>query len=325
MSLHGLVVRAGDRIVRNAFAEELTRLAAHDERIVLLFQDIDNPLFNRFREQFPRRFYQGRGAEQSLIGVAAGLAMSGFRPVLYNKARLTAAQCYEQLRVDLCYRRAPVLVIGGESGLSCAELGPAHHALDDYAIMRVLPDMTVLAPCDEFELQAALRSALRLSGPAYIRISHDVERKVHDEPPRFSIGHAITLSRGHDICLVAAGTIVATAYVAAEMLRGHGFSVGVVSMPSIKPLDTACLSGIFASYRMVATIEEHSRIGGLGSAVAEWRTEAPDARAHHIIFGADDRFLHESGPQESARRVSGLAAESIVLGCSARLGTCIEI
>jgi transketolase len=310
--------------VRNAFADELTRLAAHDERIVLLCQDIDHQLFDRFQERFPRRFYNCRGAEQNAIGVAAGLAMSGFRPVVYTQARLTTTRCYDQIRVDLCHRHAPVIVIGAGSGLSCAELGAAHHSLEDLAIMRVLPDMAVLAPCDRLELHAALTSALRLNGPAYIRIGHHGEATVHGDPPRFSIGHAITLSRGHDICLVAAGTIVATANTAAEILRGHGFSVGVVSMPSIKPLDTVCLSNIFAGYRMVATIEEHSRIGGLGSAVAEWRTDAADASAQHVIFGADDRFLHDVGSPESARRVSGLAAESIVLGCSARLGTCIE-
>jgi transketolase len=311
--------------MRNAFADQITTLAGHDERIVLLSGDIGNPLFDRFKERFPKRFYNCGAAEQNMIGVAAGLALSGLRPVVYTITPFTTTRCYEQVRVDLCYHRAPVVVVGTGAGLSHAELGPTHHSLEDLAIMRVLPDMTVLAPCDEAELRAGLTCALKLHGPAYIRIGKQGEPRVHVELNNFSIGHAITLARGHDICLVATGTIVATANVAAEILRKRGFSVGVVSMPTIKPLDTGCLSELFAGYRIVATLEEHSRIGGLGSAVAEWRVEAPDGDAQHVIFGADDRFLHEIGSQDYARRVSGLAVESIVLGCSARLGALIEI
>ena len=311
--------------MRNVFADQVTQLAGADDRIVLLSGDIGNKLFDRFKESFPKRFYNCGVAEQNMISVAAGLALSGLRPVVYTITPFTTTRCYEQIRVDLCYHHAPVVVVGTGSGLSYAELGPTHHSLEDLAIMRVLPDMTVLAPCDEAELRACLTSAFKLAGPAYIRIGKKGEPKVHAKPPNFAIGSALPLSRGSDICLVATGTIVPTANAAADILRTRGFSVGVISMPTVKPLDTACLADIFANYRMVATIEEHSRVGGLGSAVAEWCADASSQRAQHVIFGADDRFLHEIGSQDYARRVSGLAVESIVLGCSARLGTLVEI
>ena len=311
--------------MRNAFADQVTQLAADDERVVLLSGDIGNKLFDRFKERYPKRFYNCGVAEQNMIGVAAGLALSGLRPVVYTITPFTTTRCYEQIRVDLCYHRAPVVVVGTGSGLSYAELGPTHHSLEDLAIMRVLPEMTVLAPCDESELRAGLVSALQLDGPAYIRIGKKGEPRVHAELSDFAIGRAVTLSQGTDICLVATGTIVPTANAAADILRKRGFSVGVISMPTIKPLDTQCLARIFDGYRMVATIEEHSRIGGLGSAVAEWCADAPGSRAQHVIFGADDRFLHEIGSQGYARRVSGLAIESIVLGCAARLGALVEI
>ena len=311
--------------MRSVFADQITKLAADDERVVLLFGDIGDKLFYRFKERFPKRFYNCGGAEQNMIGVSAGMALSGLRPVVYTITPFTTIPCYEQIRVDLCYQRAPVVVVGTGAGLSCAELGPTHRSLEDLAIMRVLPEMTVLAPCDELELRAGLAAALKLDGPAYIRIGKGGEPRVHAKLSDFAVGRAVTLSQGTDICLVATGTIVPSASAAAEILRQRGFSVGVISMPTIKPLDTQCLARIFAGYRMVATIEEHSRIGGLGSAVAEWCADAPAARAQHVIFGADDRFLHEIGSQEYARRVSGLAMESIVLGCAARLGALIEV
>lgn len=311
--------------MRNAFADEITKLAGIDERVVLLSGDIGNKLFDRFKERYPTRFYNCGVAEQNMISVAAGLALSGLRPVVYTITPFTTTRCYEQIRVDLCYHRAPVVIVGTGSGLSYAELGPTHHSLEDLSIMRVLPDMTVLAPCDDAELRAGLAGALQLSGPAYVRIGKKGEPRVHETLEGFRIGRAVTLSRGTDVCLIASGTVVATANAAAQALRERGFSAGVVSMPTVKPLDTACLSEAFATCRLVATIEEHSRIGGLGSAVAEWCTEQPQARAQHVIFGTDDRFLHEIGSQEYARRVNGLALESIVLGCSARLGRMLEL
>jgi transketolase len=311
--------------MRNAFADEVTRLAVADERIVLLSGDIGNKLFDGFKQRFPGRFYNCGVAEQNMIGTAAGLALSGLRPVVYTIAPFTTTRCYEQIRVDLCYHRAPVLIVGTGAGLSYAELGPTHHSLEDLAILRVLPEMTVLAPCDEAELRAGLAAALGLNGPAYMRIGKKGEPHVHETVPEFIIGRAISLAEGADICLLAAGTVLPVAIQAAEILRTKGFSVGVISMPTIKPLDVQCLSRVFAQYRLIATVEEHSRIGGLGGAVAEWRTEAPATPARHAIFGADDVFMHVIGTQDYARGVNGLSVQSIVLGCAARLGVPLEI
>jgi transketolase len=311
--------------MRNAFADEITRLAALDERIVLLSGDIGNKLFDGFKERFPSRFYNCGVAEQNMIGTAAGLALSGLRPVVYTIAPFTTTRCYEQIRVDLCYHRAPVVIVGTGAGLSYAELGPTHHSLEDLAILRVLPEMTVLAPCDEAELRAGLGAALRLDGPAYMRIGKKGEPRVHPSAPDFKIGRAMTLAEGEDVCLIATGTVVTVANAAAEILRGKGLSVGVVSMPTVKPLDERCLERVFEQYRLVATIEEHSRIGGLGSAVAEWRTDASGGRARHVMFGADDEFMHVIGSQDYARAVNGIAAQSIALGCAGRLGVLIEV
>ncbi len=179
--------------MRNAFADEITRLGERDETVVLLTGDIGNKLFDSFKDRFPKRFYNCGVAEQNMIGVAAGMALSGLRPVVYTIAPFTTTRCYEQIRVDLCYHGAPVVVVGTGSGLSYAELGPTHHSLEDIAIMRVLPDMTVLAPCDEAELRAGLATALALPGPSYMRIGKKGEPKVHRSLPGLVLGKVIPL------------------------------------------------------------------------------------------------------------------------------------
>jgi transketolase len=156
--------------MRNAFADEITELAAIDKRVVLLSGDIGNKLFDNFKKIDKNRFYNCGVAEANMMGVAAGMALSGLRPIIYTITPFTTTRCFEQIRVDVCYHRAPVIIVGTGSGLSYAELGPTHHSLEDMAILRTLPGMCVLAPCDVFELRAALRVALQQDRPVYILI-----------------------------------------------------------------------------------------------------------------------------------------------------------
>lgn len=305
--------------MRNAFADEVTRLGEQDSRIVLLSGDIGNKLFDRFRAQFPERFLNCGIAEQNMIGVAAGLALSGLRPVVYTIAPFTTTRCYEQIRVDLCYHGAPVLIVGTGSGLSYAELGPTHHSLEDLAIMRVLPEMNVLAPCDDAELRLGMAAALTLPGPCYMRIGKKGEPRVHQQPPEFRMGRVIPLQQGRDLCLIATGTIVPVAQAAAQLLQQRGLSATVVSAPSIKPFDEAFLAEAFTRHRLVATVEEHSRIGGLGGLVSEWRARERHLGAPLLSFGADDIFLHEIGSQDYARSLHGLTPAQIAQRCAAVL------
>lgn len=302
--------------MRNAFADEITRIGERDERIVLLSGDIGNKLFDTFKERYPKRFYNCGVAEQNMIGVAAGMAMSGLRPVVYTIAPFTTTRCYEQIRVDLCYHQAPVVVVGTGAGLSYAELGPTHHSLEDLAIMRVLPGMTVLAPCDEHELRGALATALTVSGPSYMRIGKKGEPKVHAGPLSVATGKVIPLLTGRDVCLVACGTIVPVAIEAARALSAHGISTALVSAPCIKPFDEEFLMQAFGRYRLVVTIEEHSRIGGLGALAAQWRAQHVRDGARLESFGADDFFMHEIGSQDYARGLHGLTAANIAQRCT---------
>jgi transketolase len=296
--------------MRNAFADELTRLARADERVVLLSGDIGNKLFDEFKKVDERRFYNCGVAEANMMGVAAGMALSGLRPVVYTITPFTTTRCFEQIRVDACYHNAPVVIVGTGSGLSYAELGPTHHSLEDVAILRTLPGMRVLAPCDIAELRLALRAALNEDGPVYIRIGKKGEPDIHAAPPPFRIGEAIVVRPGTEVALLVAGTIMPEALRAADQLRERGVSAEVVSFHTVKPLDEAYLARACGRFKVIATVEEHGRIGGLGGAVAEWRASRRDG-AVQVMFGTGDEFMHEVGSQEYARARFGLTAEHI--------------
>jgi len=296
--------------MRNAFADEITKLAREDERVVLLSGDIGNKLFDNFKKVDERRFYNCGVAEANMMGVAAGLALSGLRPVIYTITPFTTTRCFEQIRVDACYHKAPVVIVGTGAGLSYAELGPTHHSLEDMAILRTLPGMRVLAPCDATELRLALRAALLEDGPVYIRIGKKGEPAIHARAPEFRIGQSIVVRPGTDVALIAAGTIMAQVLKAAELLGERGVSAEVVSFHSVKPLDLAYLERACTRFKLIATVEEHGRIGGLGGAVAEFLADRRDAPVQ-LSFGTDDEFMHEVGSQDYARAKFGLTAGNI--------------
>jgi transketolase len=298
--------------MRNAFADEITKLGKEDKRVVLLSGDIGNKLFDGFKEHSEGRFLNCGVAEANMMSVAAGMALSGLRPVVYTITPFTTTRCFEQIRVGVCYHKAPVIIVGTGSGLSYAELGPTHHSLEDLAILRTLPGMTVFAPCDEVELRLGLRAALKQAGPMYMRIGKKGEPVMHKQPPQdFALGKAITLRAGTDVCIVAAGTIMPEVLAAAETLGKAGVSARVESFHSIKPLDTARLDEIFGKCSLVAVVEEHGLVGGLGGAIAEWRAGAERNAARMLVFGTPDEFMHEIGTQEYARKRFGLTAENI--------------
>ena len=295
--------------MRNAFADELTALADRDPRIVLLSGDIGNRLFNDFRDRHPERFYNVGVAEADMIGIAAGLALGGMRPVAYTIASFAIYRAFEQIRVDVCYPNLPVLIVGVGAGLGYAANGPTHHSCEDLAVLRALPNMSLLCPADAWELRSLLGKALELPGPAYMRIGKKGEPLVHSARPEVSIGKAITLREGSDVALLCTGTLLPQALVTAVELGKSGISASVHSVHTVKPLDEGLLSRVFQDARIVATIEEHSRIGGLGGAVAEWRCDHPEGQARLLRFGAPDAIHHHSGEQEHARVLCGLTAE----------------
>lgn len=297
--------------MRNAFADEILQVAREYQTFVLLSGDIGNKLFDSYKDEFSDRFFNCGVAEANMISLASGMALSGMRPVAYTITPFITTRCFEQIRVDLCYHHVPVIIVGVGAGLSYAANGPTHHSCEDIAMLRVLPGMTVLCPADSWELRGAIWEAMKQEGPVYIRIGKKGEPVVYQKRPDFVIGKSIGLKQGNDICFLATGNMVASTLEAADELEKHGVSCRVESFHTIKPLDTALLKEVFDTFPLVTTVEEHSRLGGLGGSIAEWVCDAPSLQARLLRIGTPDAFFHEAGEQEYARERLGLSPHAI--------------
>jgi transketolase len=293
--------------MRNAFADEILKLALADERIVVLSGDIGNRLFDKFKASMPTRFYNCGVAEANMISLAAGLASSGLHPVCYTITPFVTTRCLEQIKLDVCYHNMPVTIVGTGSGLSYAALGSTHHSFEDLAIMRSLPGMNVLAPADAPELRAAMRWAFAQNQPAYLRIGKKGE-PVLTEEAAFTAGRWQCLRSRASVTLLACGTILGEVLAAADLLAKDGIQAAVWNCASVKPLDFDALSHLGSS--PVITIEEHSVLGGFGSAVAEFLSARKNP-PRLIRLGIPDEFLHDCGEQEEARIYCGLDATSL--------------
>lgn len=296
--------------MRNAFADEVFKIAQEDDRLILLSGDIGNKLFDKFKTLGHSRFFNCGVAEANMMGVAAGMALSGLRPFVYTITPFTTARCFEQIRVDVCYHNAPVVIVGTGSGLSYADLGPTHHSLEDMAILRTLPGMRVFAPCDSSELRSLLHAVMKDNSPAYIRIGKKGEPNIHKSPPDINIGEVIVIRPGDDLAILATGNMVPPSLKAAEILLESNISAEVVSFYSVKPLDREYLTNASRRFKMIVTVEEHGLIGGFGSAVAEWWSDT-NSDFMHLRFGTGDEFMHKVGSQDYARNLFGLTSENI--------------
>src|SRR4028118_2411939 len=240
--------------MRNEFAAELSEIAAEDDRVVLLSGDIGNRLFDKYKARFPERFYNCGVAEANMMSVAAGMAMCGLRPITYTITPFTTTRCFEQIRVDVCYHNVPVIIVGVGAGLSYAGNGATHHSCEDIALLRMLPNMTVICAGDAWEVRSAMRACLQQNGPAYIRMGKKGEPLVHQGMPDFEIGKGIVMRRGSDVCLLSTGNLLPNVLQAADELSKQGGSVQVVSFHDRKPLDRELLAQAFSQFWLVATV-----------------------------------------------------------------------
>lgn len=297
--------------MRNAFAKQLEVLAEANEKMVFLTGDLGNRLFNSYRAKFSNRFVNCGVAESNMNSVAAGLAASGLRPVTYSIAPFNTTRSLEQIKVDICFHNLPVMVVGIGAGLSYASLGGSHHACEDIAIMRALPNMSVVCPGDILELESLFSEAINYSGPIYFRLGKKGERIVHQTMPNCKIGQALEIREGKQIALFTTGNTLPLAVDVAEKLKQEGLSVAVISMHTVKPLDAKCLQDASKRFNHWVSIEEHSLIGGLGSALSEWLIDH-DIKLKLQRFGTPDHFLTKVGSQDYVREICHLDEESIV-------------
>lgn len=295
--------------MRTAFVRTLTALAKEDPSLMLLTGDLGFMVLEGFRDALPKQYLNAGVAEQNMIGVATGLALSGKRVFVYSIIPFVTFRCLEHIRNDICYHNVPVCVVGVGGGYSYGHMGSTHHALEDIAVMRSLPNMRVICPGDPLETEAAVRAIVEHPGPCYLRLGKAGEPALHHEPFSLEIGKTIEMRTGTDVTLIATGAMLETARAAAEQLEALGISAGLLSMHTVKPIDADAVARV-AKTGLIATVEEHSRIGGLGSAVAESLAER-GILCRQLIFAAPDAFAPTVGSQSYLRAKAGLTAERI--------------
>ncbi len=298
--------------MRTAFIETLTRLAERDRRIVLVVGDLGFGVVDEFASRFPGQFINAGVAEQNMTGLAAGMALCGKIVFTYSIGNFPTLRCLEQIRNDLCYHEANVKIVSVGGGLGYGALGMSHHATEDLAILRSLPGLTVIAPGDPNETECAVEAVASARGPCYLRLGRADEPIVHPERPGFAIGKALLVREGADLTLIATGGMLAIAVSAAETLAQEGVSARVLSMHTIKPLDSRAILDSAKRTRVVVTLEEHSILGGLGGAVAEVLAEAGLSRVTFRRIGLPSVYTKEVGDQAYLRRAHGLDEPSVV-------------
>lgn len=298
--------------MRTAFIKILLELAQNDPRVVLITGDLGFGVVVSFKEQLPQQFVNAGVAEQNMTGMAAGMALSGKIVFTYSIANFPVIRPLEQVRNDVCYHNANVRIVAVGGGMAYGSLAPSHHATEDIAVMRAMPNMLVVAPGDPAEARLATQALIAHQGPAYLRLGRANEPRVHSGELDFQLGKAITVRPGSDITLISTGGMLYDTVQAADALGETGIKARVISMHTVKPLDEEVVLAAARETQAVFTLEEHSIIGGLGGAVAEVLLESDVRPPVFKRIGLNGGFSSVVGTQEYLRAHYGLDTRGIV-------------
>ncbi len=295
---------------RDAYGAALLALGKRNERVVVLDADLSGSTKTaKFARAFPDRFFNMGIAEQDMIGTAGGLSLTGKIPFASTFAVFQTGRAWEQIRQTLCYSGLNVKLVATHAGITVGEDGASHQALEDIALMRVIPHITVVVPCDGFETQQVIDAVAEYGHPVYVRLGRAKVPPVMPENYRFVIGKAFTFNIGRDVTIIATGMMVSIALHARELLQLNGVDAGVINMSTIKPLDTDAVLNAAKGSKLIVTAEEHSVIGGLGGAVSEFLAENHPAHVRKI--GTRDTFGCSGSPDELIK-LFGLSSEDIL-------------
>ncbi len=303
--------------MRNSFVHTLLALAKKDQRIMLLTGDLGYEVFEKFQNQLPRQYINCGVAEQNMTGVAAGLAIEGYTPVIYSIVPFVTMRNFEQIRNDVCYQNLNVKIVGVGAGFSYGPYGHTHHGLEDIGILRTLPNLILVVPGDPIEVAWATRAMMDHKGPVYLRLGRAGEPTLHTKKRVFRIGKGMVMREGSDVTIIATSTMLETAMRTAGAISGSQKSrnciggVRIISMPTIKPLDTKIILDSMKKTKAIVTLEEHSIIGGLGSAVAEVIAEHGAGIPFRRI-GVPDRFTKTIGGTKHMREANGLSPSQVI-------------
>ena len=303
--------------MRDAFTRALMREAAKDPRLTLVTGDLGFGVLKPFWETYPEQFVNAGIAEQGMTGLAAGLAMTGRTVLTYSIGNFPTLRCIEQIRNDCAYHNANVKVVCVGGGFVYGSLGMSHHATEDMAILRALPGVTVFTPGDPHEVEAIVPVMLNTPGTCYLRLGRGGEPTLHEGPIEgYTALKALTLRAGKDVALLSAGGILTQTVGAAKLLEEQGVSAEVVSFPCLKPIDKEKLIKLSQRFKHIVTVEEHSVVGGFGSAVCEViAEEGANCRVHRI--GMEDVYSTIVGTQDYLRGEYQMDAKAI---CARTMG-----
>lgn len=261
-------MKVSDIDIRDAFFDEVYTIASKDPDVMFLTADMGAFSLNKFKDDLRSQYINVGVAEQNLVSIAAGLALGGKKVFIYTIAPFITQRCYEQIKIDLCRMQLPVMIIGVGAGITYSSDGPTHHAIQDVAVMRALPEMTILSPSDPITAAAAARIAYQSQGPVYIRIDKGKLPLLYDHNEDFSNGLAL-LKKGRDLVIITTGVMVQQAFKVADELAGHSIDAGIIDIYRLKPINGELLLALAEPSNRIVTLEEHSIIGGVGSAVSE--------------------------------------------------------
>lgn len=297
--------------MRNAFVTALIDVAKKDKRIMLLSGDLGFNALELYIQSFPRQYINAGVAEQNMTGVASGLALEGYIPVIYSIIPFITMRNFEQVRNDICYQHLHVKLVGIGAGFSYGTYGYTHYGIEEVSLLRTLPGLTIVAPGDPVETKLATHAMIKKSGPVYMRLGRSGETVVHAKRPRFTLGKGMILREGSDGYIITTSTMLSTALIVSENLLRDSLSIGVINIHTIKPFDEPLIIRVAKRVHFLVTVEEHSIIGGLGSIVSEIIAER-GLSVTFKRFGVADRFIQGMGKQEFMRKANGLSVDHLV-------------
>jgi transketolase len=298
--------------MRDTFVKTLIELAKVDKNIHLLTGDLGFGVLKPYWEQLPAQFTNVGIAEQNMTGIAAGMALSGKIVFTYSIGNFPTLRCLEQIRNDCAYHDANVKIVCVGGGFVYGALGMSHHATEDLAIMRALPSITVMAPADLTEAEAATRAVYKQPGTCYLRLGRGGEKKIHDKIIDFRLGKAMKIKDGQSVAIFSTGAIVDEVLESVELLRHKKIDPALFTFPTVKPMDCDRIINCSKEYKLIVTVEEHNIIGGFGSAVSEILAEVPACKkAVQIKIGLRDTYSCTVGSQKYLRHEYGMDAVNI--------------
>ncbi len=298
--------------MRKKCLETIYKAAKQDSRVLFIGSDLGPGVLDSMKKEMPERFFMEGISEQHIIGMSAGLAFDGFLPFVNTISTFLTRRCFEQITLDLCLHDLPVKLVGNGGGMVYAPLGPTHQALDDFSLLRTLPNMTIVSPCDSIEMEKLVVDSLNWPHPIYIRIAKGGDPIITSENDEFKIGKAVLMNEPDKVLIISTGIMTQIAKEVVDYFKTKNINIGILHLHTIKPLDTEVLKSIITNVENIITLEEHYRDGGLGTSILEFCSETMPEHLYKIKrFGFNNKFSKNYGSQKEHINFNSLDSQSI--------------